>query len=121
MSSLTSQKESEPTKFSVLLKKLWPNFLVYNSFAISMSALYINVIIVSNLIWPNEAFHAGEIGILLGTATIVMAFSGIFFGYLVDKFSRVKIMSLSTILFGLGMFINGYSPAGQGWLTFYFF
>jgi len=82
MSSSTTQKDRELTKFSVLFKKLWPNFLVYNSFALSISTLYINILIVSNLIWPGEDFHAGEIGILLGTATIIIAFSGIFFGYL---------------------------------------
>jgi len=121
MPSLTSQKESRPTKFSVLFKKFWPNFVVYNSWALTISSLYINIIIVSNIIWAGEEIHVGELGILFGFGTWMMGISGLFFGYLADRINRIKLMTLTMIMFGVGMLINGFSPEGQGSLTFNFF
>jgi len=121
MSSLPSQKESRPTKFSVLFKKFWPNFVVYNSWALTISSLYINMIVVSNIIWAGEEIHVGELGIMFGFGTWMMGISGLFFGYLADRINRIKLMTLTMIMFGVGMLINGFSPEGQGSLTFNFF
>lgn len=121
MSSSTTQKESESTKYTALFKKLWPNFVVYNFWALTVSSLYINTIMVSNIIWTGEEIHVGEIGILFGTGTWMIGISGLFFGYLADRINRIKLMTLSMIMFGVGMIINGFSPEGQGSLTFNFF
>ena len=107
--------------FFYLLKKLWMNFLIYNSYAFTASMIFINFIIVSNIMWPGEEFHSSEIGIMVGTGMYAMAVSGIFFGYLTDRYSRINLMSFSEIIFGLAVFSNGLAPEGLGILTFNFF
>ncbi|TFG19482.1 MAG: MFS transporter [Promethearchaeota archaeon] len=107
--------------FLYLLKKLWTNFLVYNSHAFTVSMIFINFIIVSNIMWPGEAFHSSELGIMVGTGMYVMAISGLLFGFLADRYSRTYLMSFTEILFGIGVFLNGFVPEGLGMLTFNFF
>ena len=107
--------------FLYLLKKLWTNFLVYNSHAFTVSMIFINFIIVSNIMWPGEAFHSSELGIMVGTGMYVMAISGMLFGYLTDRYSRIYLLSFTEILFGFGIFLNGFVPEGLGMLTFNLF
>ncbi len=107
--------------FLYLLKKLWVNFFVYNSYAFTVSMIFINFIIVSNIIWPGDEFHSSELGLIVGTGMYVMAFSGIIFGFLADRYSRIYLMSFTEIIFGLGIFLNGLVPEGLGLVSFYFF
>ena len=109
--------------FFKILKHLWPNFLIFNSFAFTLTALYINLVIVSNIIWPGEVLeaHAAELGALTGVFSYTMAISGIIFGILADKLSRIKLMFISTIIFGIGLFLNGFVPQGLGIMTFVYF
>ena len=115
------QELGEHKGFFYLLKKLWMNFLIYNSYAFTVSMIFINFIIVSNIMWPGEEFHSSEMGIMVGTGMYVMALSGLLFGYLADRYSRVNLMSFSEIIFGIGVFFNGLAPGGLGLITFNFF
>jgi len=108
-------------KFSFILKKSWPNVLTYSSYAFSLSVLFINILIVSNIIWPAEPFHSSEIGLLLGTSTYMMAVSGILFGILADKFSRVMLLACTEMIFGIGFLMNGFIPDSLGNTTFILF
>ncbi|MFW9936528.1 MAG: MFS transporter [Candidatus Thorarchaeota archaeon] len=111
----------EKVGFKLLLKKLWPSFLVYNSFAFTISTIFINVLIISNIMWPGEGFHSYEIGFLAGISMYAMALSGILFGILADRFSRIKLMAFSQTVFGIGLFLNGFVPDGLGnttWILF---
>jgi MFS family permease len=114
-------KLGEQEGFLYLLKKLWTNFLIYNSYAFTVSMIFINFIIVSNIMWPGEVFHSSELGIMVGTGMYAMAVSGLFFGYLADRYSRINLMSVTEIIFGIGIFINGLAPGGLGLITFNFF
>ena len=107
--------------FLYLLKKLWVNFLVYNSYAFTVSMIFINFVIVSNIMWPGETFHSSELGIIVGTGNYVMAISGILFGYLADRYSRIYLMAFAEVIFGLGLVLNGFVPDGLGLVTFNFF
>lgn len=113
-------QEKTKVGFFRILKDLWPNFMLYISYAFTVSALIINLVILVNVIWPGEALesHASELGLLGGGASYAMAFSGILFGILADKFSRVKLMAISELIYGMGLLINGFVPQGQGLLTF---
>jgi MFS family permease len=113
--------ESPQTSFLNLIKRLWPSFLVYNSFAFTISTIFINFLIVSNIIWPGESFHSGEMGILVGTTTYIMAFSGILFGILADRYSRKTLMAITEIIFGLAYMLNGFVSQGLGLETYVFF
>ena len=113
--------ETKKTGFFQLLKRTWPSFLTWNSFAFTVSTIFINFLIVSNIIWPGESFHSSEMGILVGTTTYIMAFSGILFGMLADKYSRKILMSITEIIFGLGYLLNGFVTQGLGLETYTIF
>ncbi|MFX1557727.1 MAG: MFS transporter, partial [Promethearchaeota archaeon] len=111
----------EKIGFKLLLKKLWPSFLIYNCFAFTISTIFINVLIISNIMWPGEGFHSYEIGFLAGISMYAMAISGILFGILADRFSRIKLMAFIQTIFGIGLFLNGFVPDGLGnktWILF---
>ena len=116
----------ERTGFILLIKRLWPHFLIYNSYAFTVSVLFINIVIIAGIMWPGDipyAFenHAGELGLLTGTSIYIIAFSGIIFGTLADKFSRIKLMGLAELIYGIGLFFNAFVPEGQGQATYIFF
>ena len=116
---IESETEKE-TKFGLvrIIKRLWPSFLIYNSFAFTLSTIFINFLIVSNIIWPGESFHSAEMGILVGIGTYVSALSGILFGVLADRYSRKLLMSITVIIFGSGHFLIGFITAGLGLETY---
>lgn len=111
-------ENTEKIGFLQIFKKLWSNFLAYNSFALTLSTFMINILVVSSIIWPGEPLHASEIGILLGTSIITMGLSGIIFGLLADRFSRVKLLGISVFVSGISQFLNGFIPEGLGYTTF---
>ncbi len=112
---------NETSGIKGLMKKMWPSFLTYSVYAFNTSALFINLVIISNLMWPGEIFHSFELGILIGITTYIMAISGILFGYLTDRISRILLFTISLFSYGFGIFLNGFAPEGQGALTFGFF
>jgi MFS family permease len=117
--------QDDPKRFGFfkIIRHLWPNFLIFNSFAFTISALFINLLILSRIMWPGDALetHATELGALAGSFSYMMAISGILFGILADKFSRIKLMALSGLVYGIGLFINGFAPQGLGLTTFAYF
>jgi len=119
-----SEDSEEKTSFRLIIKRLWPHFLIYNSYAFTVSTLYINIIIVARIMWPiPNAFaeHAVELGILTGTSIYIIAVSGILFGALADRISRIKLMAFVEFLYGFGLFFNGFAPQNQGQITYYYF
>ncbi|MFW9971985.1 MAG: MFS transporter, partial [Candidatus Odinarchaeota archaeon] len=123
---MTESEENSVNKtgFLKLIKRLWPNFLIYNSYAFTVATLYINILLVARIMWPiPNAFaeHSGELGILTGTSTYIVALSGIFFGILADKYCRMKLMVLVELIYGLGLLFNGFVPEHQGLISFYYF
>ena len=122
----SSEDSEEKTGFLILIKRLWPHFLIYNSYAFTVSALIINIVIAAFIMWPGDGLlafelHAGELGILTGTSIYIIAISGILFGALADKISRIKLMAFVEFIYGIGLFFNGFVPEGQGQTTYIFF
>ncbi|MFX0009671.1 MAG: MFS transporter, partial [Candidatus Hermodarchaeota archaeon] len=107
--------------FFRIIKRLWPSFLIYSSFAFTLSFIFINFLVISNIIWPGESFHSAEMGILVGTSTYVSALSGILFGILADRYSRKILMTISEIIFGFGFILIGFIIEGLGTVTYIYF
>ncbi len=122
-SNINSETTDEKTGFLALIKKLWVHFLIYNTYALTASIFFINMVIISSIMWPNDILpdHSTQIGLLIGTSIYSIAFSGIFFGFLADRFSRIKLMAIAAIIFAFGLFVNGFVPDGQGSTTFNIF
>jgi len=104
-----------------VIKNTWPAFVSKASYAMTISAIFLNVIIISNLLWPNESFHSVELGLMIGSSMFSAAFSGIFFGYLADKYSRKNLYVISVTFYGIGLILTGFTPIGLGNMSFYFF
>jgi MFS family permease len=104
-----------------IIKNAWPAFVSKASYAMTISAVFLNIIIISNLLWPNESFHSAELGLLIGGSMFSRAFSGIFFGYLADKYSRKKLYVFSVTFYGIGLLTSGLIPIGLGDISFHFF
>ncbi|MHA2120396.1 MAG: MFS transporter [Promethearchaeota archaeon] len=125
-SETTSQTEEEKAGILKIVTRLWPNFLIYNSHAFTASMLFINIYIVAGIMWPGDlpnAFemHAVEMGILTGSSIYLAAISGILFGVLADKFSRIRLMAVVELLYGFGLLLNGFVKEGQEQTTFSLF
>ncbi|TFF90955.1 MAG: MFS transporter [Promethearchaeota archaeon] len=114
-------EKKQKSSFGKILRKAWPCFVSYGTRAFSVSVLYINIYVISTLIWPFDSFRSFEIGLLIGLSTYMMAFSGILFGNLADRYSRIWLFAISTGFYGLGLFLNGFSPQGLGLTTYIFF
>ena len=74
------------------------------------------------MIWPEEPYHAFEIGLLLAAYFWAMSIAGIVFGRLVDKYSRKKIYLTCQLLRGILLILLSSIPLGQGissfWIVF---
>jgi len=113
--------ENETNKKKSVVRRTWPAFIAKISFATTITAVYLNVIIISNLLWSNEPFHSIEFGLMIGVSMFFMAFSGIIFGNLADKYSRKKLYAITITFYGIGLILNGFVPVGLGNVSFYFF
>ncbi len=112
-----------PTKKNTagsIIKKTWPVFSNHLPGTLTWNAawLSLNIIIVSELFWPGEPFHAQELSILVGSSGIIGAFTGIIFGMLADRFTRTKLMAIQTVMDGTAFFLFGITPTGLGLVSF---
>ncbi len=102
-------------------KLIWPIYLLNGFNSISFAGLIILIVPLSSLMWPGEDYHALEMGILITTLLWSSSLSGLFFGRLIDKYSRVKILILTTITRSFCMILLGFALAGQGMVTWWYF
>ncbi|MHA1229714.1 MAG: MFS transporter [Candidatus Helarchaeota archaeon] len=93
-----------------LVKKFWHIFLIQSVVSISRSGLMLNMLGISNVIWPGESFHSVELGVIVSTKMLAVAITGIFYGILADKYSRKNLFGFVLILMGFGKFMNGFVP-----------
>ena len=85
-------------------------------------SIIVNFVPISYMIWPEEPYHAFEIGLLLAAYFWAMSIAGIVFGRLVDKYSRKKIYLTCQLLRGILLILLSSIPLGQGissfWIVF---
>ncbi|MHA1751178.1 MAG: MFS transporter [Candidatus Helarchaeota archaeon] len=94
----------------VLIKKFWKILLIQSVVAISVSGIMLNMLGISNIIWPGENFHSFELGIIVSLKMLMVACMGIVFGYFTDRMSRKTLFSIVLFIMGIGKFLNGYVP-----------
>ncbi|TFF99498.1 MAG: MFS transporter [Promethearchaeota archaeon] len=109
----------DPSNFN---KRFLPIYFLGGFFSLAFSGIYILNVPLSELFWPGEVYHALEMGVLISSMFLAIAFSGILFGRLIDKYSRVKILFVVSIVRGTCMILLSITVVGQGlesWLYFY--
>ena len=105
-------------------KTLLPLYILAGCFSLAFSGIYILVVPLSSLFWPNEPFHALEMGILIASMFFSIAIAGFFFGKLIDKYNRVKIFFVVAMVRGFCILMLNFTIMGEGlasWTYFYIF
>lgn len=100
--------------YKSILKISWPLLIWDALVGMFISADYINLLFLSNLLWPGEPFHALQMGALITVRLWVDGVAALFWGYLVDRFPRKKLWSVTSMLTGIFIFGNGLLPVGNG-------
>ena len=112
--------ESDRTEISYN-KSIWPVYLLNGFNSIAFAGIIILMVPLSSLIWPGEDYHAFEMGVLMTTLLWSSSISGLFFGKLIDKYSRVKTLLFISIVRSVCMILLGFAIAGQGIITWWYF
>ena len=118
-----TQQNSEPSEIS-LTKRFWPLFLLNGFQHISFGGIIILIVPLSLLMWPSDAYHAIEMGILISILFWSDSLAGLVFGRLIDKYSRKTIIIIISIFRGGSMIMLGFALVGRGletWMYFVFF
>lgn len=102
-------------------KTIWPVYLLNGFNSIAFAGIIILMVPLSTLIWPGEDYHALEMGIIMTTLLWSSSISGLFFGRLIDKYSRVKALLFISIVRSICMILLGFATAGQGIITWWYF
>jgi len=66
-------------------KTFWSLYLLMGLQSLAYAGFTILVVPLSSIIWPDEPYHALEIGILIAVLFWVSSISGLFFGILIDN------------------------------------
>jgi len=114
-------RKDEKIEVAPTVKELWPIFLSYSIIALTMAAFVLNMINFSNIMWPNDEFHAFEMGLIVSVKFVAMAFSGMIIGHFTDLFSRKNLFLFILSLIGSAYLLNGFAPEGEGIITWVWF
>ena len=75
-------------------KQIWPVYFLNGIQSIAFGSFIFLILPLSLLMWPEDPYHALEIGILITTLYWTGSVFGLLFGKFVDKYSRRNIFSL---------------------------
>lgn len=98
------------------LVKLWPIFLAYSIVSFIYSAVLINIVNISGLIWPGQAFHqhAVQSGLILSIRSWMWAGTGLIFGILADRFQRKGLFAITSGFTAISCLLFGFIPEDSG-------
>ncbi|MHA1670798.1 MAG: MFS transporter [Promethearchaeota archaeon] len=102
-------------------KLIWPLYFVNGFNSIAFGGLIIIIVPLSSLFWPTEDYHALEMGILVTSLFWASSITGIVFGWIIDRYSRIKIILIISLVRGASMIILGFATVGQGLTTWWYF
>jgi len=68
-----------------IVRLLWPIFMLAGCFSIGIGGIFILIVPLSFIFWPDEPFHADEMGFLITSILWGLALSGIIKSRFVDN------------------------------------
>ncbi|MFX0023456.1 MAG: MFS transporter [Candidatus Hermodarchaeota archaeon] len=101
----------------------WPLYILNGFQSIAYGAMIVLVVPLAQIIWPGDPadVHALEMGLLYTTLAWSGSLGGLFFGRLIDKYSRKKIIIVISLFRGFSMLILGFAVRGGGFGTWLYF
>ena len=120
-----SEKETKDLEIP-LLKLLWPIFILAGFFSMGFGGIFILIVPLSFLFWPEDPFHALEMGLLITSMLWGVSLSGMIFSRFIDshKVNRIRILFMVAFFRGICMIMLSFTQEGKGfeaWLYFYIF
>ncbi|MFX0069844.1 MAG: MFS transporter [Candidatus Hermodarchaeota archaeon] len=115
-----NQQSSENSEIS-LTKTFWPLYLLNGFQHISFGGFIVLVLPLSLLMWPDDSYHALEIGILITVLFWSDSLAGLIFGRFIDKYSRKLIITIISIFRAFSMIMIGFAYVGKGIETWWYF
>ncbi|MBD3196394.1 MAG: MFS transporter [Candidatus Lokiarchaeota archaeon] len=116
-----AEQNINDSKFSIN-KHMWPIYPLGGFQILAFSGIYIIIVPLSNIFWPNDPYHAFEMGLLITSMFWMMSIAGLIFGRLIDKYNRKKILFIVALSRGSSMILLSLTIEGLGinsWLYFY--
>ncbi|NMC04032.1 MAG: MFS transporter [Candidatus Lokiarchaeota archaeon] len=93
------------------LRRFWPLFYIEAAMRFSVAGLLLNMVGLSNIIWPGEPFHSLEFGVVISAKLTMLSFSGVIFGILADRYNRKRLMITGLLIMVLGNLFAGFASA----------
>ncbi len=117
-----SEESTDPLEISIT-KEMWPIFLLGGFQGLAYGGIFILIVPLSYLFWPNDPYHPLEMGLLISALFGTSAISGLFLGRIIDnhKYSRKKILFVISLVRGTCMIMLGLAIAGLGFQTWTYF
>ncbi|MFX0098631.1 MAG: MFS transporter [Candidatus Hodarchaeota archaeon] len=75
--------------------------------------MMINIIALSEILWPGQEFAGDKIGLIYGIGVIVMSVSKFIYGPIVDRYNRKKIIIIHSSLSAVVIFLHGFIPTNM--------
>jgi MFS family permease len=104
-----------------LTRTFWPLYLLNGFQHISFGGIIVLVVPLSLLMWPDDPYHAIEMGVLITVLFWSDSLAGLIFGRLIDKHSRKNIIIMISIVRGISMIMLGFAIVRQGLSTWWYF
>ena len=120
-----SEKDTKDLEIP-LLKLLWPIFILAGFFSMGFGGIFILIVPLSFLFWPEDPFHALEMGLLITSMLWGVSLTGMIFSRFIDshKVNRIRILFMVAFFRGICMIMLSFTQEGKGfeaWLYFYIF
>ncbi|MBN2151108.1 MAG: MFS transporter [Candidatus Lokiarchaeota archaeon] len=93
------------------LRRFWPLFYIEAAMRVSVAGLMLNMVGLSQVIWPGDAFHSLEFGIIISAKLTVLSITGVVFGTLADRLPRRSLMVLCLAVMAAGDVLAGFSSS----------
>ncbi len=100
---------------------LWPIYFLNGFQSIAWGGIIFLIVPISRIIWPGDPSHALEMGIMITTLSWAASISGLLFGFLIDKYSRKKILFIISIFRGIAIILLGFGIEGGEEFTWIYF
>ncbi len=116
-------KRIKPNSEKSFNRVFWPLYILNGFQSVAYGAMIVLVVPLALIIWPTDPadIHALEMGILYTTLSWSGSFAGLFFGRLIDKYSRKKIIIVISLFRGFSMLLLGFAVYGGEESTWWYF
>ena len=91
------------------MAKFWVFFLIEAFMRFSVAGLMLTMGEFSKIIFGVDEFQPVEMGYIISSKLLLLAFTGIIFGILADRYSRKWLLVIAFLIMGAAKILNGFA------------